>query len=125
MNLWHWLLLIYPWTVLGALLFLLAPTERRRLGVSALLWPVLVPWAVLSDPLGYVFSTLRWWPQQGRLIAKTESFLSPYPQHRLAQVDVRLHHAKPFGRLLLRRYYGWLADERQRLTSAESERVNP
>lgn len=125
MNLWYWLNLIYPWTVFGALLFLLAPTERRRLGLSALLWPVLLPWALLSDPLGYVFNTLRWWPQQKRLITKTESFLSPYPQHRLAQVDVRLHYAKPFGRFMLRRYYGWLTAERRRLAGGESEGQRP
>lgn len=120
MNLWYLLALIYPWTVLAALLVLVAPSERRGLAVNALLWPVLIPWAFLSDPVGYFFDVLRWWPQQGRLIATTEAVLSAYPDRRLAQVESRLRHTKKFGTFMLRRYYGWLQAERSRLAGPTS-----
>lgn len=117
MTAWHWILLTYPWTVVAALLFLQAPSERRVAAINALLWPVLIPWAFLSGPLSCLFSTLRWWPQQRRLITMTEGLLSAYPDRRLRQVESRLQHSGKLGAFMLRHYYAWLRDEQQRLTT--------
>lgn len=103
----------YGWTVAVAIIVLYerGDLEWRPLVIAAMLWPILLPYALLDAPVRSISNTLRWWPRQTALIEMAERTLSRYPDGRRAQLTSWARRRDRLGRFLLRRYYAWLHEQ--------------